>query len=211
MHLYFVRHGESEANTRHIISNRESPFPLTPRGRGQAEALAESLRGTPVSAIYSSPLLRARDTAAILCAAFGLSYRVTEALREYDCGILEEKGDVESWGFYRQYFEDWVLRGQYTNKPEDGECFLDIQDRFVPFIESLVENSSPAENILLVGHGGLFLLMLPLVMTNIDHSFSTSHALGNTDYALAQQTSGGLVCLQWGQHILVKPSASSQS
>ena len=210
MHLYFVRHGESEANTRHIISNRESTFHLTPRGRGQAEALAEKLRDTPVHAIYSSPILRARETAEILSTALGPAYQVTEALREYDCGILEERGDEESWKSYSRYFKDWVLHGRYTSKPADGECFLDIQNRFVPFIESLVQNSSHAdENILLIGHGGLFLLMLPLVLSEIDHSFSTSHGLGNTEYVLAQQTSEGLVCLQWGQHVLVKPAASS--
>ena len=125
---------------------------------------------------------------------------MTEALREYDCGILEEKDDEESWGYHRQYFEDWVLRKEYSNKPEGGECFLDIQNRFVPFIENLTRaNSHENENILLVGHGGLFLLMLPVVLINIDHTFSTSHGMDNTEYVLAQQGPNGLVCLHWGQ------------
>src|SRR5512133_683944 len=152
MNLYFVRHGESEANTRHIISNRSSTFGLTPRGRQQAEALAESLRDTPFTAMYSSPILRARETADILSKAFAIPYQVTEALREYDCGILEEKSDEESWRYHRQYFEDWVLRKEYTNKPEGGECFLDIQHRFVPFVENLIQTGSQEDkNILLVG------------------------------------------------------------
>jgi broad specificity phosphatase PhoE len=45
VNLYFIRHGESEANTRHVISNRESNFHLTPTGRQQIEALAEKLSG----------------------------------------------------------------------------------------------------------------------------------------------------------------------
>ena len=88
MKLYFVRHGESEANTQHVISNRESPFPLTPKGRQQAETLAEKLKGNPFCTMFSSPVLRARETAEILSAALGIPYQVTEALREYDCGIL---------------------------------------------------------------------------------------------------------------------------
>jgi 2,3-bisphosphoglycerate-dependent phosphoglycerate mutase len=202
--LYFVRHGESEANTRHVISNGRSTFGLTPRGQKQAQALAEHIGSIPFKTLYSSPILRARETADILSRAIGISYQVTEALREYDCGILEEKDDEESWRYHRQYFEDWVLHKNYTSKPEGGECFLDIQNRFVPFIEELA-NASLAEddNFLLVGHGGLYLLMLPLVLTNVDHSFATSHGIGNAEYILAKRESTGLVCVQWGEHILV--------
>jgi broad specificity phosphatase PhoE len=201
MNLYFVRHGESEANTRHVISNRESSFHLTPKGRQQAKTLAERIGNVPFQAMFSSPVLRARETADILSAALGIPYQVTEALREYDCGVLEEKSDEASWKTHHRYFEDWVLRGQYTNKPEEGECFLDIQDRFVPFMEGLPQRDKD-QNILLVGHGGLYLLMLPLILTNIDHSFAISRGMGNAEYVLAARTAGGLVCLQWGQELI---------
>jgi len=203
VNLYFVRHGESEANTLHVISNRESPFHLTERGRQQAKALTEKIKSIPFAAIYSSPILRARETAEILSAGIGIPYQVTEALREYDCGILEEKGDEESWRSHRRYFEDWILRKDYTSKPEEGECFLDIENRFVPFIDELISaNSHGDRHILFIGHGGLFLLMLPLVLNNIDHSFATAHGIGNVEYVLAEYGARGLVCAQWGQHIL---------
>ena len=44
MKLYFARHAESEANIKHIISNRGLPHPLTERGRTQAEDLAKKLK-----------------------------------------------------------------------------------------------------------------------------------------------------------------------
>jgi probable phosphoglycerate mutase len=176
---------------------------LTPRGRQQAEELARNLRDTPVAAIYSSPVLRARQTAEILSRSFGTPYQVTEALREYDCGVLEERGDEQSWKLHHQYFEEWVLHQNYSSKPEEGECFRDIQDRFVPFIDDLVNaNSHGDRHILLIGHGGLFLLMLPLVLNNIDHSFATSHGIGNVEYVLAEYGTRGLVCMRWGEHIL---------
>jgi broad specificity phosphatase PhoE len=202
VNLYFVRHGESEANTRHVISNRESTFPLTPKGRQQAETLAGKLSGIPFNAIFSSPVLRARETTEILSRVLGIPYQVTEALREYDCGILEEKSDELSWGHHGQYYDDWVLYGLHTNKPEGGECFTDIQNRFVPFIESLAQGNED-KNILLVGHGGLFTLMLPLVLTNVDHSFATTRGIGNAEYILARQEPAGLVCLQWGEQVLI--------
>ncbi len=203
MRLYFARHGESEANTRHIISNRESPLGLTSLGKQQAKALAQSLSGVPIGAIFCSPVFRARETADILSASLGKPYQITEALREYDCGILEDQSDEESWRVHRQYFDDWTLRQNYLNKPEGGESFEDIQNRFLPFIEELTRNSThPDDHILLIGHGGLFLLMLPLILTNINHSFAISHGMGNAEYVLAEERQNGLVCLQWGQLIL---------
>lgn len=196
MKLYFVRHGESEANTLHIISNRESTFHLTELGKGQAHILAEALKDVPLTAIYSSPVLRAQETAEVVSRSFHLPYQVTEALREYDCGILEEKGDEESWRMHAEIAEDWVVHRNYGRKPQGGESFVDIQNRFLPFIESFKKDHE--DHILLIGHGGLFHLMLPLVLTNIDDDFVRSHGLGHTECVIAELRSNQWVCLQWG-------------
>lgn len=199
MKLYFVRHGESEANTRHVISNRASSFALTSLGREQAHALARRLGDVPVTALFSSPVRRARETAEILAGSLGLPYQVTEALREYDCGILEEKSDTESWRLHSEIAEDWVSHHNHSRKPEGGESFLDIRNRFVPFIEHLTRHASNRhDHILLVGHGGLFHLMLPLILTNVDVSFVKSHGMGHTETVLAEQRLKDLICLQWG-------------
>ena len=195
MKLYFVRHGESEANIQHVISNRASPFGLTERGREQAHVLADGLKDIPFTTMYSSPVLRARETADILYQSLNLPYRVTEALREYDCGILEEKSDEVSWSLHRKYYEDWTLRRNFLNKPEGGESFVDIQNRFLPFIESLKHNNEG--HILLIGHGGLFHLMLPLILTNIDDESVRSHGIGHTQYVAAELCPDGFVCWQW--------------
>ena len=199
MKLYFLRHGQSEANTRHIISNRESPLGLTALGKEQANALAKSLSEVPVTGIYASPVCRARETAEILAAAFHQNYQVTEALREYDCGILEDQSDEGSWKLHREIAEDWVLNHNYSRKPEGGESFLEIQNRFVPFVENLLrKRSDQDEHVLLVGHGGLFQLMLPLVLSNVDDVFVQSHGMGHTECILAEARAGRLVCVQWG-------------
>ena len=138
MKLYFVRHGESEANTRRVISNRESPFGLTDLGRQQAKSLADKLKDIPITAIFSSPVLRARETADILSQLLRQTYQITEALREYDCGILEEQSDAASWKLHREIYEDWTLHHNYQRQPEGGECFLDIQNALTPFRLALV-------------------------------------------------------------------------
>jgi len=195
--LYFVRHGESEANTQHVISNRASSFGLTELGREQADSLVENLRDIPISAIFSSPILRAKETADIVSRAFYLPYQVTEALREYDCGYLEGKSDEESWKQHRKYYEDWTVHHNYTSKPTAGENFIDIQHRFLPFIESLKHRED--KHILLIGHGGLFHLMLPLILNNIDDDFVRSHGIGHTECVIAELRQGGFKCLQWGE------------
>ena len=199
MRLYFVRHGESEANVQHVISNRESSFDLTPRGREQANVLAQNLKNIPITVIYSSPVLRARETAEILSQAFHLPYQITEALREYDCGVLEEKSDEDSWKLHSEIAEDWIVNHNYLRKPEDGENFLDIKKRFITFIENLSDHHLNAHNhILFVSHGGLLQLMLPEILTNIDHDFVRSHGIGHTQCIIAELLKDRLVCQQWG-------------
>jgi len=199
MKLYFIRHRESDAKIQHIISNRESPFGLTPRGKEQANALAENLKGIPITAIYSSPVLRARETAEILSQSLHLSYQVTEALREYDCGVLEEKSDAASWKLHSEIAEDWTVNHNYLRKPEGGENFLEIKKRFIPFIENFTQNHLNSQNhSLFVSHGGLLQLMLPEILTNIDHDFVKSHGIDHTQCIIAELLKDKLVCQQWG-------------
>ena len=199
MKLYFVRHGESEANILRVISNRKSSFGLTALGKQQALTLADQLKEIPFKAIYSSPILRARKTAEILSRSFHLRYQVTEALREYDCGILEDRSDEASWRLHTEIAEDWTLHHNHLRKPEGGESYLDIQDRFLPFIEKLKrERLNDDEHILLVTHGGLLQLMLPLIFTNVDNHFVRLHGVHHTECVIAELRSDGFVCLQWG-------------
>ncbi len=72
MRLYFVRHGESEANLARQFSNRGFKHPLTPRGVTQATELAARLAGQGIAQIYTSPLQRAAQTAEILAEAWDL-------------------------------------------------------------------------------------------------------------------------------------------
>jgi 2,3-bisphosphoglycerate-dependent phosphoglycerate mutase len=94
--LHFVRHGQSEASLLNEFSNRGLKHGLTEKGKQQAYALAQSLQSVPVVAIFSSPLLRARQTTQILAYTRGMAYQVTDALREFGCGLLEGKSDAAS-------------------------------------------------------------------------------------------------------------------
>lgn len=200
MKLYFVRHGESEANLLNEFSNRGLKHGLTETGKQQARVLAQSLQSVPVVAIFSSPLLRARQTAEILAQSLGMAYQVTDALREFDCGLLEGKSDVASWQRYWQLSDAWLCRQEWEQRIEQGESFVDIQQRFVPFVDQVLHRyGASASAVVLVGHGGTYRCMLPLVLQNIDFRFSAEHGMSHTAAVVAELTPEGLVCLTWGE------------
>ncbi len=74
MRLYLVRHAEAQPGT------PDSLRPLTPTGREQARELGELLAEAGPSVVLSSPLLRARETAAAIAKAAGAELRVDERL-----------------------------------------------------------------------------------------------------------------------------------
>ncbi|MFC1718301.1 histidine phosphatase family protein [Candidatus Poribacteria bacterium] len=198
MRLYFVRHGESEANILREVSNRGLKHGLTDKGRQQSLMLAQKFRGIPIAKVFSSPLLRAIQTAEILVKELGISYEITDALREYDCGILEGKSDSVTWEIFDSVFRDWLQNGNWERRIDQGESFLDIKERFVPFIENLIEEyQHSSEDIVLVSHGGTYRCMLPLVLTNVDFPFALEHGFDNARYVSAEMKQEKLACLSW--------------
>ena len=198
MKIYFTRHGESQANILHQISNRGLVHPLTRNGRAQAAALADKLRDRAITRIYTSPLLRAIQTAEILSEALGADFEITDALGEYDCGILEGTSGPETWAAFLALREAWWPGRQWERRIEGGESFLDMQARFVPFVDGLLAADNQRDaSLVLIGHGGLYLSMLPLVLVNMDFESASHQPFPNTGYVLAENSSQGLVCRQW--------------
>jgi probable phosphoglycerate mutase len=199
MRLYFVRHGESEANVSRQFSNKfYDRHPLTATGRAQAEKLAEMLRDVKFDAIYVSPLLRARQTAEIISAPHGLEVQVTPALCEHDAGDLEGRMDRDAWDAYGQLVERWIVKNELDARMPNGESFNEMRARFIPFIADLTQKYAATDaRILLVGHGAIFHSMLPLLLANVGYAFGATHMLSNTGVVIAEQVNGALVCHEW--------------
>ncbi|MGI6377152.1 MAG: histidine phosphatase family protein [Anaerolineae bacterium] len=198
MRLYFARHGESEANTTGVFSNRPPGHALTAAGREQAQGLADRLRAEGIAQIYSSPLLRAQQTAEILAATVGAPVEVTDALREYDMGIYEGTKDPVGWEANRTLFMAWTIHKQWGQRVEGGESMDDMRRRFEPFVNGLVEAHRDSDlRVALVGHGGLYLALLPMLFENVRYRWALAHPFGNADVAVAEPGDRGLVCLSW--------------
>lgn len=202
MNLYFARHGESQANLERIISNRDLPHPLTERGRTQATALAEQLAAAAISAIYASPILRAQQTAQLIAERLRLPIFTSTALREFDCGVMEGQGTEKAWAAHEAVITAWAIH-DYAQHIPGGESFVDMQARFVPFINQLIsQHVEDASTILLISHGSLLYHMLPLVFHNIDRAFVSQHPLRNCACVHAVVTSAGITCINWDGHQL---------
>ena len=144
--LYFVRHGESEANAAHVFAGRRDS-PLTARGREQAKVVAKAVRPVHFDRIVTSPLSRTKDTAAEIVAGRDVPVEVYEDLVEIDVGDAAGKGFDELRGlpnYDGEGFHQWP----------GGESLDQVITRAMHVIDRLVEESA-GKTICVVGHGGV--------------------------------------------------------
>ena len=142
--IYFVRHGESEANIKGLFAGQKDDSVLTQKGKEQAEATARKLKemGLVFDKIISSPLKRALETAVIICNEVGHCQRKIETdsrITEYDMG------DLTSTPVRNISSMDLVS----AKNAEDVEKFKKR------VFECVNEYSKSSDNILLVSHAGV--------------------------------------------------------
>ncbi|MEM0158845.1 MAG: histidine phosphatase family protein [Thermoplasmataceae archaeon] len=87
-YVLLIRHGESTANTLGLISDDLEGYPLTEKGRRQAERTARELAGIPVDHILTSPVQRCRETATVIGNAIGRKPEIDPRIRETGMGRL---------------------------------------------------------------------------------------------------------------------------
>jgi broad specificity phosphatase PhoE len=145
--IVMVRHGETDWNRERRFQGRADQ-PLNEAGRAQARELAELLRGEPVSAVYTSPLRRAGETAEILAGNFGLQPQPLDALLEIDVGAWEGLTIDEVRATYPGRAD-----GDWRSGWDEGETYDELSRRVLP---ALVELGTKHEggHVLAVTHAG---------------------------------------------------------
>jgi broad specificity phosphatase PhoE len=127
MRLILVRHGETEHNRDGLTLGR-ADVPLNDRGRAQAMALATSF-ARPPAAIYTSPLVRASDTASAIGAATGVAVVTEPDLIEMDVGEMEHLTGTELRERYPEFLRLWLSGDAADARMPDGETLRDVQTR----------------------------------------------------------------------------------
>lgn len=158
--IWLVRHGESVANVaagraetagaaRIDIDLRDADVPLTSLGEEQAAALGSWLADRePPDAVWTSPYLRARETARIALATARLATRPRsdERLRDRELGILDR---VTSHGLVAAYPDEAARRlhlGKFWYRPPGGESWADVALR----LRSVLDPIARYEGVTLV-------------------------------------------------------------
>lgn len=195
----FVRHGESQANIDRIFANRPgSGGELTAGGTAQARDLAAALRSFAPGRVMSSPLPRAAQTAAIIAASLAIPMSLDDALGEYDVGDYEglpyQGEHAWRWTRYEAVEAAW-LGGDHDARHPGGESLSEVASRFRPFMARLAAVDAPT--VVAVGHGGLFRVVLPLVLPNVSAAFTASDGLDHGDMVIAMREDGVWRCARW--------------
>ena len=141
--ILLARHGETDWNREHRVQGH-TDRPLNDTGRAQALALAESLAGEPLDAVYASDLGRAVDTARAVADPRGLPVTTLHDLREKNFGTWEGQTDEE----ILHRFPD-ASRGHWG----DGETNEAMAGRVVAALRTIAERH-PGGRVLVVSHGG---------------------------------------------------------
>jgi broad specificity phosphatase PhoE len=163
--ILLVRHGQSQGNAERRFGGH-SPTPLSELGVAQAEATALALAREGVTAIYSSDLLRAVQTAEPLARAAGLEIKRTRAFRERSVGRMEgltfeeaaEKHPEEYAALLRRDFEH-VLTG--------GESYRQLLDRASTELDRAIENDRGG-TIAVFSHTGTICILTLHLMGALD-------------------------------------------
>ena len=157
-HLYIVRHGETELNKQGICQGQKHNSGLNDTGCSQATQLAHSLIRHNIGAIYSSPLLRALETADIIASHLNLNTKLHDGLIEGNFGVAEgvNMAIVKSWDSYKYWSSPDPKYASYHY--EHGESKIQILDRVMQSLADICANE-PADNILLVSHSAIVRLL----------------------------------------------------
>ncbi|HEX7540897.1 MAG TPA: histidine phosphatase family protein [Anaerolineales bacterium] len=158
-HITFLRHGESVGNLENRFQGH-ADFPLTETGRAQARALAErwQAEGRTFDRVFSSPLLRACETAEIICAALNMPLELDPDWMEINNGLLAGLSDSEA----AQSVPRPAFITPYTHTGRTGESRWEVYLRAGRNVQKLVDH--PARHTLVVAHGGILNMTLYTIL-----------------------------------------------
>jgi broad specificity phosphatase PhoE len=149
MRVTFVRHGATEWTGRSVLCG-QTDVPLSDLGRSQAAALASLMRGRRFDALWSSPLRRARDTAAAMGDAIGHAVVTDTRLQEMNLGQLEGASFGELPRGPGSFRDRWQRQPGTVRFPR-GESVADVGKRTWQVLEELYHRH-PSGHVLVVSH-----------------------------------------------------------
>ncbi|XP_059082726.1 fructose-2,6-bisphosphatase TIGAR B-like [Tigriopus californicus] len=192
--LYIVRHGQTEGNRARILQG-SSDIPLNEVGREQAQKASQVLKDVPFTAVFSSDLCRALETAQILLKGHTtcqIPIIQWPCVRERCFGVMEGKP-------IQEYYEASALANEkhFNYVPENGESHKEVEVRAHRFMEQLCETDVMSESsgghgttqpvILVTTHGGFLKGLMTVLVEKMGCDLSES---SNQAYSSICQNTG---------------------
>ncbi|OGI82240.1 hypothetical protein A3E95_01820 [Candidatus Nomurabacteria bacterium RIFCSPHIGHO2_12_FULL_44_22b] len=153
MKIDFVRHGKTEYNVAGRVNGQMMDDPLIEEGIEQAQKTKLEI-SEDYTIIYSSDLLRAKQTAEILNQKLNIPIKYDVRLRERSHGSLTGK----TWDEMGPNQKEIDKNQKYDYRPYGGECVEDVRSRVFSFVEEIKKNNRNPK-ILVVTHGGIIRLL----------------------------------------------------
>ena len=185
--FYLLRHAETA--TPALFHGAESDIHLSDHGHSQAVAVASYIQALKPALLVSSPMLRARQTAAPIAKACGLTPRIENDLHERKVGSLQGSPSRPETGLWPDTLARWIA-GDTAHAPDTSESWDQVHERAMRVINRLASETHNGP-IALVAHGLLLKVALltisgdgpsgwkafgPILNTAV---FQVEHASGN--------------------------------
>jgi len=154
---YLLRHGESLKNIKNIAASWPEKFysPLTKKGKEEATRTAKILGKKKIDLIFSSDLLRAKQTAEIIGKKLGIKPKFDKRLREAGIGVFNGKPLKEIGMFFSKKEDNLSPLKHYLSRfrvsMPGGENYVQVEKRMHGFLKDIDKKYS-RRNILIVGH-----------------------------------------------------------
>jgi 2,3-bisphosphoglycerate-dependent phosphoglycerate mutase len=149
--VILMRHGLAENNVSRTLVGRHIESHLTPQGRQQVADTAMQLKSIPIDKVYVSPVIRAMETAQIICKTLGMDYEIDERLYEIELGKLVGMNYEEVTTKYGDLFLRFYAEHDPVLDSFGVEPFAEVKQR----VKSLLDDSLKKHedrNVLMVTH-----------------------------------------------------------
>jgi broad specificity phosphatase PhoE len=155
MRLYLIRHSLTP-DTGKRLSSTDTSISLSAEGQALATQLGEHLADVPLTAVYTSPYQRCRETAAAVARGRKLRPKVVDAFVEADYGKWQGR-PLKS--LYRlKAWQELMMSASRFRFPQ-GETLHEVQTRAVAAVEQLVARH-PDESVAVSSHGDVIKVIL---------------------------------------------------
>lgn len=149
--VIFMRHGQADNNVSRTLVGRHIESHLTSQGRQEVVDAAKQLKTIPIDKVYVSPVIRAMETAQIVCETLGMDYEVDERLYEIELGKLVGMNYEEVTTKYGDLFLRFYAEHDPVLDSFGVEPFAAVKQRVKSLLDHALEKHEDS-NVLMVTH-----------------------------------------------------------